>query len=263
MFQKSSSNMEIVPSLEAFVRKTGLTIFVVDDDVRALRNLSSIAEEHGYSCKVFSSARRFLAEHDSSVPGCVIINFAMSDLDGLQLQQALSEANSSPAIIFIADAADIPTSVRAMRTGALDFLVKPINERDLLAAIERAREVESKALQARMEIASTEARLATLTPRERQVLPYVVAGRLNKQIAGELGTVEKTIKVHRARMMTKLGVRTVPDLVRLADRAGIAPPKGIDVAQRGAFKRSRVGTAAPGHSALRGGAPAAGPLPAS
>ena len=133
----------------------------------------------------------------------------MPGLDGLELQQALTAGGSHRPVIFITGKGDIPTSVRAMKAGAIDFLTKPVSDKDLLGAIARAEEQDTKSRQIDVELASIHAKIATLTPREREVLTHVVAGRLNKQIAGDLGTVEKTIKVHRGRMMEKLGVRTV------------------------------------------------------
>ena len=146
----------------------------------------------------------------------------MPGLDGLALQQALTAAGSHRPVIFITGKGDIPTSVRAMKAGADDFLTKPVQDLDLLEAIARAEALDAKSRQIDNEAASIRVKIATLTPREREVLTHVVAGRLNKQIAGDLGTVEKTIKVHRGRMMEKLGVRTVVDLVRLAEKAGIS-----------------------------------------
>jgi FixJ family two-component response regulator len=142
-------------------------------------------------------------------------------LDGLGLQQALTAGGSTRPIIFLTGKGDIPTSVRAMRAGAVDFLTKPVSDQNLLDAIGRAEEADRKSRQNQTEMSAIQARIATLTPREREVLTHVIAGRLNKQIAGDLGTVEKTIKVHRGRMMEKLGVRTVVDLVRMAEKAGI------------------------------------------
>jgi len=205
------------------------TVFIVDDDPGVLRALSRLLRTAAYETRTFASPRDFLAKHDPSVPGCAVLDVAMPGLDGLQLQHALGGADRP--IIFITGKADVPTSVQAMKAGAIDFLTKPVSGDDLLAAIARARQAEALARRVRSERAEIEAGLAKLTPRERQVLTRVVAGRLNKQIAGELGTVEKTIKVHRARMMSKLGVRTVQDLVRLAERVDIRPSS--DVAQRG------------------------------
>ena len=154
------------------------------------------------------------------LPGCAIFDVSMPGLDGLQLQQAMTAAGSHRPVIFLTGKGDIPTSVRAMKAGAIDFLTKPVNGADLLGAIARAEEQDARSRRSNAELASIQAKIATLTPREREVLSHVVAGRLNKQIAGDLGTVEKTIKVHRSRMMIKLGVRTVADLVRMAEKAG-------------------------------------------
>ena len=206
---------------------TDFTVFIVDDEPQVLRALSRLVTAIGYPSRAFSSAREFLTDHDPLAPGCAVVDVFMPDIDGLRLQAILSAGHIDRPIIFITGRGDITTSVRAMKAGAIDFLTKPVDDEDLIAAIERAREVQAKSQQARSEIGSIQARLITLTPRERQVLPYVVAGSLNKQIAGEFGTSEKTIKVHRARMMRKLGIRTVQDLVRLADRAGIEPTAAL------------------------------------
>ncbi|MGA7527124.1 MAG: LuxR C-terminal-related transcriptional regulator [Pseudolabrys sp.] len=147
----------------------------------------------------------------------------MSELDGLHLQQALIETGSERPIIFLTGKGDVSTSVRAMKAGAVDFLTKPVKREALFSAVVRAAKVDALSRQRRDESKSIGDRLATLTHREREVLAYVIAGRLNKQIAASIGTVEKTVKVHRGRMMAKLGIRSVADLVRLADKAGIAP----------------------------------------
>ena len=149
----------------------------------------------------------------------------MPGLDGLALQQALTRRGSPRPIIFLTGKGDIPTSVRAMKAGAIDFLTKPVSDKDLLEAIARAEEQDEQIASSPRRAGAIQAKIATLTPREREVLTHVVAGRLNKQIAGDLGTVEKTIKVHRGRMMEKLGVRTVADLVRMAEKRASASPK--------------------------------------
>jgi FixJ family two-component response regulator len=199
------------------------TVFIVDDDPGVLRALARLLAAAGHRTRTFGSPEAFLAQHDPAEPGCAVFDLAMPEVDGLALQQLLFDSGIERPIIFVTGKGDIPTSVRAMRAGAVDFLTKPVSSEALLAAVARAREIDAQARAARNETASIEARLASLTPREREVLTHVVAGRLNKQIAGDLGTVEKTIKVHRGRMMSKLGVRTVQDLVRLAERAGIRP----------------------------------------
>lgn len=197
------------------------TIFLVDDDAGVLKALTRLLRVKGYDARPYASPHEFLAHHDPTVPGCAVLDVAMPGLDGLALQEALIAGGAPRPIIFLTGKGDIPTSVRAMKAGAIDFLTKPVSDQILLDAIARAEEQDGKSRQAQAELDTIHARMTTLTPREREVLTHVVAGRLNKQIAGDLGTVEKTIKVHRGRMMEKLGVRTVVDLVRMAERAGI------------------------------------------
>jgi FixJ family two-component response regulator len=198
-------------------------IFLVDDDEGVLRALSRMLSTKGFEVQAFSSATEFLARHDRSVPGCAIFDISMPDLDGIELQKALRARESDRPVIFITGVGDIPTSVQAMKAGAIDFLTKPVKSQQLLAAVVLAAEKEAKAIASRSELAAINDRLSSLTPREREVLTHVIAGRLNKQIAGDLGTSEKTIKLHRGRMMHKLGVRSVADLVRVAERADIQP----------------------------------------
>jgi FixJ family two-component response regulator len=205
------------------MREAGFTTFLVDDDPAVLKSITRLLNAAGYKTKSFSSPHEFLSSHDPSIPGCAIIDLVMSELDGLHLQQALIDTGSERPIIFLTGKGDISTSVRAMRAGAVDFLTKPVKREALFAAVVRAASVDAATRQKRNESKSIVERLSTLTHREREVLQYVIAGRLNKQIAASLGTVEKTVKVHRGRMMAKLGVRSVADLVRLADKAGIAP----------------------------------------
>jgi FixJ family two-component response regulator len=197
------------------------TVFLVDDDAGVLRALSRLLRGKGYDVRPFASAEAFLESHDAALPGCAIFDVSMPGLDGLALQQIFTAGGNRRPVIFVTGKGDIPKSVRAMKAGAIDFLTKPVSDRNLLDAIARAEGVDAKTRQAGAEVAAIEAKIATLTPREREVLTHVIAGRLNKQIAGDLGTVEKTIKVHRGRMMEKLGVHTVVDLVRLAEKAGI------------------------------------------
>lgn len=197
------------------------TVFLVDDDAGVLRAVSRLLQTHGYKVQSFISAQDFLVNHDASIPGCAILDISMPNLDGLALQQALTAEGVQRQVIFLTGQGDIPTSVRAMRAGAIDFLTKPVNDTDLFAAIARAERQDFEKRAANASLNSINARLAMLTPREREVMTHVVAGRLNKQIAGDLGTVEKTVKVHRSRVMRKLGVHSVADLVRLAEKAGI------------------------------------------
>ena len=198
------------------------TVFVVDDDPGVLKALSRVLRARGYAVRPYASPQAFLADHDPAAPGCAVLDVAMPGLDGLALQQALTAGKAHRPVIFITGKGDVPTSVRAMKAGAIDFLTKPVSDDVLVEAIARARNKDAEARERHAELSAIQAKLTTLTPREREVLGHVVAGRLNKQIAGDLGTVEKTIKVHRSRMMEKLGLRTVADLVRMAEKAGIS-----------------------------------------
>lgn len=200
-------------------------VYLVDDDPRVLRALSRLLHAKDYDVRAFGSAKEFLADHDPAVPGCAVLDLAMPGLDGLKLQETLAAAGVQRPIIFLTGKGDIPASVRAMKAGAIDFLTKPARKDYLLAAIIRAEDVDTRTRQAGAELAAVHAKIKSLTPREREVLAHVVAGKLNKQIAGDLGTVEKTVKFHRGRMMHKLGVRTVADLVRLAEKAGVSIAK--------------------------------------
>jgi FixJ family two-component response regulator len=198
------------------------TIFLVDDDAGVLKALSRLLRAKGYEVRPFASAEEFLEGHDSAVAGCAVFDVAMPGLDGLALQQIFTASGNQRPVIFLTGKGDIPKSVRAIKAGAIDFLTKPVRDKNFLDAIARAEEVDARTRQTSADLAAIQAKITTLTPREREVLTHVIAGRLNKQIAGDLGTVEKTIKVHRGRMMEKLGVHTVVDLVRLAEKAGIA-----------------------------------------
>ena len=200
------------------------TVFVVDDDPSVLRALTRLFTAAGFEARAFASPKAFLEQHDPATPGCLVLDLALPGLDGLQLQQVLTASGSARPIVFITGRGDIPTSVRAMKGGAADFLTKPVREEDLLTAVRSAIETDRRARVMQVELNALEQRLASLTPREREVLGHVVAGRPNKQIAGDLGTAEKTIKVHRARIMEKMAAPSLADLVRIAERLGIPPP---------------------------------------
>src|SRR5262249_758021 len=162
------------------------------------------------------SSLAFLEAHDRQPPGPVVIDLAMPGLDGLGLQQALREAGATRSIVFLSGQADVPTSVQAMKDGAVDFLTKPVDGPRLRAAVARAEELDRRRRRDAQDRAEVSRRFDTLTPRERQVLAHVVSGRTNRAIAGELGTVEKTIKVHRGRVMEKMRAGSLAELVRLA-----------------------------------------------
>ena len=200
------------------------TVFVVDDDPSVLKGLSRLLRSAGWKAATYDSPHVFLREYDPAAPGCLVLDIAMPGVDGLELQRQLADAGCPLPIVFITGHGDIPTSVRAMRAGALNFLAKPVNDEDLLAAVLEAVETDRVARHAQRDMALVRERLATLTPREREVLEQVVVGKLNKQIAGDLGTVEKTIKVHRARVMEKMGARSLAELARMGERLGIGAP---------------------------------------
>jgi FixJ family two-component response regulator len=199
------------------------TIFLVDDDPAVLKSLERLLRAAGFSVRGFTSPQAFLDQHDPAVPGCAVLDLTMAGLTGLDLQQALAAHGSDRPVIFLTGRGDIATSVRAMKAGATDFLTKPVVAENLLVAVRLGIEKDRQARAARSAREAVEQRLATLTPREREVLGHIVAGRLNKQIAAELGTAEKTVKVHRGRLMAKLGIRSVAELVRITAAAGIAP----------------------------------------
>jgi FixJ family two-component response regulator len=194
------------------------TVFIVDDDSAMLKALSRLMRSIELTVVTFSSPREFLEGHDPSVPGCLVLDMTMPDLNGLELQQALTQKDSGIPIIFLTGNGDVPKTVQAMKHGAFDFLIKPVNSDDLIRAVHAALEKDRVARQDRDELDDIQARLASLTPREREVLTHVVSGQLNKQIAFDLGIVETTIKVHRARVMEKMKVNSVAELVRQTER---------------------------------------------
>jgi FixJ family two-component response regulator len=208
-------------------------VFLVDDDGSVLRAVGRLIKSAGYEVQTFVSARGFLDSGDfKNGPACLVLDVRMPGFNGLELQRELQAANATLPIIFITGHGDIPTTVRAMKAGAVDFLTKPVKDAVLLRAIEQAlaRAVRDQAEREAFEALNK--RLNTLTPREREVMGLVVSGLLNKQIAFELGTVEKTIKVHRARVMQKMGVDSLAELVRLAEKIGVRPKSKQGAAQQ-------------------------------
>ena len=197
------------------------TVFLVDDDPSVLRAVGRLVRSAGMNVATFHSPEEFLDQQNPDAPGCLVLDVTMPGLNGLELQEALSRAGNRLPVIFLTGNGDIPMTVRAMKSGAMNFLSKPCGDAALLAAIGEALARDRQFRLGRAEERALAARLATLTPREQEVMLGVVAGQLNKQIAADLGTVEKTIKVHRARVMEKLRVSSVADLVRLAERAGV------------------------------------------
>ncbi|TGS47628.1 MULTISPECIES: response regulator [unclassified Mesorhizobium] len=190
-------------------------VSLIDDDVQVLKALSRLLSIAGYQVQTFTDAETFLDEHDPLLPGCAVVDLHLPGKSGFEIQEAL-DACGRP-VVFLTGQGNVPASVRAMRAGAQDFLEKPVNTQTLLAAVEQARLVDVARRRNFQDQEDLKKRVSRLTARERQVLDQVVAGRFNKQIAGDLGIVEKTVKVHRGRMMHKMGVRTVADLVRIVE----------------------------------------------
>jgi RNA polymerase sigma factor (sigma-70 family) len=197
------------------------TVFIVDDDPSVLKALARLLRSAGLSASTFTSPQEFLDHHDQNIPGCLVLDVAMPRMNGLELQMALAAQGSQLPVIFLTGNGDIPMSVRAIKQGAVDFLTKPVNDTNLIAAIHDAIEKDRVARQAHATLSELQQLLAKLTPREREVLSHVVSGKPNRQIAAELGTVEKTIKVHRANLRKKLNVQSLAELVKLADRLGV------------------------------------------
>jgi FixJ family two-component response regulator len=194
---------------------------IVDDDPSVRKGLARLVKSAGYRVEVFASARDFLTRPEREDPSCLLIDVRMPGLTGLELQDALAVAGRRMSIVFVSGHGDVAGSVKAMKGGAVDFLTKPVDAHELLSAIERAVAQAFRTQREQAGAMDVQARLKTLTAREVQVFALVVTGMLNKQIAAELGIVEKTVKVHRARVMEKMRAGSLAELVRLADRAGI------------------------------------------
>ena len=202
------------------------TVFLVDDDPSVLKALSRVLREHGWSVEMFESAEAFLARSDRTASGCVVLDVTMPGLDGLELQQRLAAEGDALPIVFISGQGDIPTSVRAIRAGAIDFLTKPVGAEALVAAVRAAMDEQESLRKTLADTAGLRQRLASLTLRERDVLAGLAAGKLNKQIASDLGVVEQTVKFHRARIMDRMQVKTSAELMTIAGRLGIGGPSG-------------------------------------
>jgi FixJ family two-component response regulator len=202
------------------------TVFLLDDEPRMVKALTRLLTAEGFTVRGFTSAKTFLESYRADDVSCLVLDVAMPELNGLDLQERLTHRGILLPIVFLTGHGDIPMSVQAVKAGAVDFLTKPVNDADLLRAVRAAlqRAAEQRAVET--EMAVLRQRYASLTPREREVMAHVVAGQLNKQIAGDLGTGEQTIKVHRARVMEKMAVDSLADLVRAGERLGLGrlPP---------------------------------------
>jgi FixJ family two-component response regulator len=197
------------------------TVYVIDDDESIRRSIARLLKAGGFHFETHASANEFLASCHPDMAGCLILDLNMPEMDGLAVQQALAKAGCALPVIFLTGHGDIRSSVTAMKAGAEDFLTKPVLGAVLVEAIQRAFARDSQARERSAEVASLMKNLERLTPREHEVLRLIVRGFLNKQIAAELGTVEKTIKVHRARVMAKLEAGSLAELVTLVERAGV------------------------------------------
>jgi FixJ family two-component response regulator len=196
-------------------------VYVVDDDPSVRKALERLLRSAGHDARTFASASEFLDFSGPDVPGCLILDIKMPGLTGLELQDRLAEKGMSFPVIFITGHGTVPASVRAFKAGAIDFLQKPFSDGELLDAVCRGIEKHRRLRQAQQEMKTLRARLDTLTPREREVFGLVASGLLNKQVAFELGITEKTIKVHRARVMEKMDAQSLADLVRFAEKLNI------------------------------------------
>jgi FixJ family two-component response regulator len=208
-----------------FTTEANPIVFVVDDDPSVRRAIRRLIGSVGLQVELFGSAQEFLRSERPDGPSCLVLDIRLPGISGLDLQRALAEANIHIPIIFITAHGDVPMTVRAMKAGAVEFLTKPFRDQDLLDAIHVALERDRAKRKQEAEIAILRQRWESLTPREREVLPLVVSGLLNKKIAGEIGTSETTVKVHRGQLMRKMGADSLAELVRLAERIGIPNTK--------------------------------------
>jgi FixJ family two-component response regulator len=199
-------------------------VSIVDDDPSVRKSLARLIRAAGYDVEAFGSAREFLARPPHDRPSCLVLDVRMPGLTGLDLQETLQTAGQQLFIVFITGYRDVRASVKAMKGGAIDFLTKPVNDQDLLDAIERAVTRTGQARHNQIRTTEIQNRIKTLTPREAEVFALVVTGMLNKQIAAELGVSEKMVKVHRGRVMDKMRAGSLAELVRLADEGGVISP---------------------------------------
>jgi FixJ family two-component response regulator len=202
-------------------------VFVIDDDASTRETLSSLIRSVGLQVQLFASAQDFMKSKRPDAPSCLVLDIRLPGINGLDFQQKLAHLNIGMPIIFITGHGDIQMSVRAMKAGAIEFLTKPFRDQDLLDAIHAGLEKDRERRRRDAEIAELQTRFASLTPRERQVLPLVVSGRLNKQIAAEIGISEAATKVHRSQLMRKMRADSLPELVRMAEKMGISIPERL------------------------------------
>jgi FixJ family two-component response regulator len=200
-------------------------VFVVDDDPSVRRAIKRLVESVGLHVELFGSATEFINSSHPDVASCLVLDIRLPGISGLDFQRELVQAKNGIPIIFITAHGDIPMTVRAMKAGAVEFLTKPFRDQDLLDAIQVGLERDRVRRQRQAETATLRERLESLTPREREILPLVVSGLLNKQVAAEIGATEATVKVHRSQLMRKMGASSLADLVRMSEKMGIAVPE--------------------------------------
>jgi FixJ family two-component response regulator len=198
-------------------------VYLVDDDFRVRESMTDFFAIHALRTRSFDSASAYLAHHDDAVSSCLILDLELADVSGLELQRRLGGLESAPPIIFVSGGQNVATTVRAMKAGAVDFLTKPVDTCLLLSAVQSALEKDKRQRRKQRELALLRARFASLTPREREVLPLIVGGLLDKQSAGVLEIAQITLRVHRGQVMRKMKAESLPDLVRMAVRLGIRP----------------------------------------
>ena len=203
----------------------GSIVFVVDDDPSVRRAIKRLVESVGLHVELFGSAAEFMSSGHPDVVSCLVLDIRLPGISGLDFQRDLAKSKNEIPTIFITAHGDIPMTVRAMKGGAVEFLTKPFRDQDLLDAIQVGLERDRSRRQRQAETAMLRQRLESLTPREREVLPLVVSGLLNKQVAAEIGTTEATVKVHRSQLMKKMGADSLPDLVRMAEKIGVTGSK--------------------------------------
>ena len=203
----------------------GTLVYVVDDDVSAREGVARLISSVGLTAKTFASGEEFLAAARSKIPGCLILDVNLPGLNGLDLQEEIAESDTEVSIIFLTGCGDIPMTVRAVKAGAANFLTKPVDDEELLKAVRQALERSRLALAHETQMQELRDRYASLTPREMQVMALVVSGLLNKQVGGELGISEKTVKAHRGQVMHKMKANSVADLVKMAGRLQLTGTK--------------------------------------
>jgi len=203
------------------------TVFIIDDDPSARKGITRLVRAAGMNAESFASAEDFLTSGRSDGPGCIVLDVRMPEMTGPELQKELDRKEYCMPIIFLSAHGDVPTTARAMKKGAVDFLTKPVDKDDLLEAIRLSLSRDAEKCTERVESNSLREHINKLTPREYEIMTYVITGMLNKQIAYELDISEETVKIHRGRVMQKLEMVSVAELVRLCEKAGIAPAKPI------------------------------------